>query len=82
MNFLMKSYKQNAIGSRSGCPWLITVQAYGSFKGRATDCNSSGDKVLIDDNKICRAEWEEYCEGYYSIDANGDIVKELTGLLG
>lgn len=60
----------------------FVVQAYGSFKGRATDCNSSGDKVLIDDNKICRAEWEEYYEGYYSIDANGDIVKELTGLLG
>lgn len=58
------------------------VQVYGSLKVLAADFHNSDDKVLIDDNKICRAQWEEYCEGYYSIDANGDIVKELTGLLG
>lgn len=58
------------------------IQPYGMFKFRAVDSDVVSDAVLVDDNKICRTDWEQYDEGYYTIDANGDIVKELTGLLG
>lgn len=54
---------------------------YGTPKAEIIPAENGNVHVLIDDNKIVRAEWRACGRNYITIDANKSFCKELEGMV-
>lgn len=69
---------------RDNCPELMGCffcLEYGTPKASAIANLGYTTNVLVDDNKLVRAQWREN-EGYSTINAAKGYIKKLEGLLG